>query len=375
MFMTVHTSYSATARRLILACLALISSNVVAEEVLFSEAFKEGVTTSPSPHWRWDKAEGTRSGMMIAPGDIYEVSEGEERVSHRKALRLNFSGRNDFCNTCGGDYVEVVSISQNSACVIAPGEQYENFVYNLSNDFSTWKVNQLDQASGELCFNVSSPLKPSINGTTSRVSVGDAIYLPKQCGTSGIVGNDTNRRSDCSKAVNYLQGISSDDLGYGETIARRFYIYIPRETELPDVTFKLGYTRWYRNGKSMLSTVKISTQRDRVIELAMPNGERTRTTDSFQVPLDSWVYIEEVFTRESSEGATDGSYALYAHEASNYKSEPLIEVSGFELGQLRNMSIGGNWQHYNDASGYVYFDNIVVAKGKVGPVHRPSSPN
>lgn len=372
--MTAHTNYSNMLGVSILAFLALVSSQGVAEEVLFSEAFKEGVTESPSPHWSWGKAEGTRSGMMIAPGDIYEVSEGEARISHRKALRLNFSGRNNFCNTCGGDYVEVINISANNACVTAPGEQYENFVYNLSNDFSTWKVTQLDQTNGDLCFNISSPLKPSINGTTSKVNVGDAIYLPKKCGASGVVGNNVNRRSDCSKAINYLQGVSSEDLGYGETIARRFYIYIPQETELPDVTFKLGYTRWYRDGKSMLSTVKISTQRDRVIELAMPNGERTRTTDSFQVPFDKWVYIEEVFKRESSDGAKDGSYELYANEAGNYNPEPLIKASGFELGQLRNMSIGGNWQHYNEATGYVYFDNIVVAKGKIGPVHRPAGP-
>lgn len=368
-----HTQ-KCSATGFLLLFLASFASHAQDAKILFEEDFSEPINGNPNPVWSWNLQEGKRDGMMLGENDIYQVVEGEQFISHRSSLRLNFSGRNGLCNTCGGEYAEVNSISNGKACVLTNSEGRESYVYNLSNEFSTWNV--VESANGETCFDTGSPKQPSIGNATSEVSVGDAIFLPNVCGETGTVGRNIDRRSDCDKAINQLQGVASTNLGYGETISRRFYLYIPKETTLPDVTFKLGYSTWQRSGESFrYSTLKISVQRDLTLELHTPDGGKyvrsATSSDAFMLPRDEWVYFEEVFTKESSPDNSDASYTLYVNSISDHGSEPITHVDNFVLGDLRGMSIGGNWQHMSNVDGYVYFDNIVISKSKVGQVNRP----
>lgn len=362
-----------SAAGLLLILLASFSSQAQDSEILFEEDFSDPINGNPNPIWSWNLQEGKRDGMMLGENDIYQVVKGEQFISHRASLRMNFSGRNGLCNTCGGEYVEVASISDGKACVSSQVEKHEDYVYNLSNEFSTWKV---VESSGGTCFDTQSPKQPSIGNATSVVEVGDAIFLPNICGETGTVGRNIDRRSDCDKAINQLQGVSSTNLDYGETISRRFYLYIPKETTLPDVTFKLGYSTWQRPDESFrYSTLKISVQRDLTLELHTPDGGKyvrsASSSDAFMVPRDEWVYFEEIFTKESSPESSDASYTLYVNPIDEEGTNPITHVDNFVLGDLRGMSIGGNWQHMNDVEGYIYFDNIVISKSKVGQVNRP----
>ncbi|MEO1580986.1 MAG: hypothetical protein AAFR91_04015, partial [Pseudomonadota bacterium] len=198
---------------------------------------------------------------------------------------------------------------------------------------------------------------------------GDTMRIPFQCGVNGQVTNDPGRRSDCNKAINYLVNVRPTDLDFGETLSRRFYLYIPSVTTLPNITFKLGYSRWQRQGESSRNaTLKLSVQRDLRVTLTAPNSESINV-DAF-APKDRWIYFEETFRRESGPGVRDGSYRLYmgpADESLATLTTPILVRSGFELGQLTAISTHGNWQHTNAVSGSVYFDEIVIAKGFVGP--------
>ncbi|WP_027328175.1 hypothetical protein [Marinimicrobium agarilyticum] len=367
--------------KIIIAFLLLPIFSVAQEDLLFKAEFSaKDISGDPKPVWSWDVAKGATSGMMYGSDDIYNIVEGEKFMSNRAALRMNFSGRNDFCNTCGGDDAEVHSVSGGQACFNAKEGPYEKYVFNKSNAFSRWAVENYDKnfVSGEVCIDVTGAIDAAINGQESKVAVGDVVHLPKVCGVNGEIGGDVSRKSDCNKAINYLDSVSSADVGYGEVISRRFYLYIPSETELPNTTFKLAYSAWQRSGGAVRnSKLKISVQRGGTLELNMPNDEnyaRSLTGDiEFHIVRDQWMYFEEVFVRESEEGAKDARYQLYAGIQSKLGQsvKPIVEASGFELGELRRMSIGGNWQHTNDVSGYVYFDNIMIAKRKIGPVYRP----
>lgn len=353
--------------------LVLLSSAVChAQEVLFEENFSGEVTNAPNPVWSWNRNNNILTGMMVGEGDIYSLHEGGEFVSHRRSLRMDFSGRNGFCNVCGGDDVKVLRVEGQTACVNAPDGPYEDYVYNKTNNFSTWRVTSA--TASEVCLDTSSPIKSGVYGIAPSVSVGDEIFLPKVCGKNGIIGGDISRKSDCNKAVNYLQNVSSDHFGYGDTLSRRFYFYIDENAVLPGQTLKLGYTHWQRPGQSVRpAQMNISVQRDMTFSLLTPDGQRVvvNEDDSIRFQRNTWYYVEEVFKRESSSSSSDASYTLYAAKAGLPADNPIVHIENFVIGELKDMSIGGNWQHHNDVSGYVYFDNIRIAKGYSGPVNRP----
>lgn len=348
--------------------------------VVFGDDFGRGsISEGPSPLWQWNTNPSDQLGMMIGKDDIYDVVEGEQFISHRKSLRLNFSGRNGFCNICGGEDVTVKSVSGNTACVSSPTGPFEDYVYNKSNAFSTWRVTSSSDNGGEVCFDVSQPISQGVSNTDPEVKVGDIVHLPFICGVNGVIGGNEGRRSDCNKAINYLDGSENYDVGYGESISRRFYLYIPKETTLPNLVLKLGYSYWQRPGASQRSSViTISVQRDMTMGLVLPDGQNivyaAREQDAPRPVFDTWMYFEEVFTRETSEGASDATYKLFMGPAGSDTSNPVVDETGMVFGELKKMSIGGNWQHTNDVSGYVYFDNIKISDKFIGPVARPSAP-
>lgn len=347
------------------------------EVVLFEEDFSDPISSSPNPAWSWNIMEGSRDGMMLGSnGDVYKRAYDEKFLSHKYALQLDFLGRNGFCNSCGGKFIEVTSIAEGHACASTGStDVYESFIYNLSNDFSVWEVNENLSSSGEVCFNTNSPQKSAINNQESTVSLGDSIFLPNVCGVNGDVGNDIDRRSDCNKAVNYLQNVGSEDFGYGETLSRRFYFYIDQNAVMPDITFKLAYSYWQRPDEKVRGAeLNISVQRDNTFSLLTPASTRETLSspEDIHFKKGQWYYVEEVFKRETSLGASDGAYTLYSAPAGEeHGIEPTLEIEGFEIGELRRMSIGGNWQHFEDVSGNVYYDNIKIVKGgRAGPVAR-----
>ncbi|MEL6870157.1 MAG: hypothetical protein AAFO81_10195 [Pseudomonadota bacterium] len=194
--------------------------------------------------------------------------------------------------------------------------------------------------------------------------------MPRRCGVNGNVGGSPGRRSDCNRAINYLVNVDAGDIGPGESLSRRFYAFIPSQTDLPEITFKLGYIFWRRsNGSIAEGEFNLSVQRNLQLVIKPSNGEII--TSSVSAGRNEWYYFEETWTRESAPGRQDGSYRAYVGRADAPVSElstPIVVRNNIEVGEINRISVNGNWQHNTDVSGFVYFDDVVIATEYVGPV-------
>lgn len=306
-------------------------------ETFFQEDFEKGnITSTPNPQWSWkapiSPTNITKGLMLSGDSDMYSVSN-TIAFTGEYSWRLNFAGRNNWCNQCGSQEVILTQSDINAGCASVMGGPWNNIIYNKSNGFSTWKI--LSNTDNLVCFDTTQAVGNTLFNTNGFAE-GDAIALPYQCGVNGVVAKRINRRSDCNKAINYLDGVSDANFGYGESISRRFYLYIPSETVLPNTTLKLGYSHYRRDGVKTAYTLKLSVQRGLTLELTAPGG---KVTNPFTVQRNKWYYFEEVFTRESSDSANDGKYVLYASPAGLKPQPPVISQTNVTIGSIIDMSI------------------------------------
>lgn len=351
--------------------------------VLFEDDFEAGdLQQGPLPVWSWNQpysvALSDGSHMMYGMGDIYEVADD---VAHtgRYSLRLNFEGRNNFCNVCGTKQFEAKGVGTPAAHLVSKDGEIlaaqsssaaaGRVFYNRNDYFSRWKWGELRKSM------VGQEGHPEIHAMKGKgdVQSGNIFLRPNQCGIDGSVGRNIDRRSDCDRAINYFKRVSDKHFPYGGMLSRRFYIYIPEETSLPENTFKLGYSFFQRssdNGKEEKSgqAIVLSVQRD--VQLEVKNQQSLGKTifTGERLKRNTWYYIEEVWQRESSPLSNDGQYWLYFSEDGGSSEDPLVHRDGVRFGRLLSMSIHGNWQHVTDVKGYVYFDNIKIAQYRTGPV-------
>jgi hypothetical protein len=334
-------------------------------KVLFSADFESTLNGNPSPVWSWKEPYSSSNpfGMMLGAGDIYSLRTVD--VGQRKSgvLSLNFDGRNGFCNTCGWATHNITSEELQNNCVSVNGGPFGDKLFNKSRGFSTWSVTRSDTQ--VTCFEQSALVENSLFGDNA-MEVGDELKLPFQCGLNGTVGNNIDRRSDCDLAINYLKNIDIAHFKPGMTLARRMYLYIPNLTETPNWGLKLGYTTFQFPSGGVGAIIPVfKTSRDETLEVEggpyfnyqFPGYKLTRNT---------WHYIEEVWVRESSEERSDGTYKIYAGVVGTDTTTPLLTVTGIQFGQIKNLSIIGNWQHLNDAVGNIYIDNVMVANEFIG---------
>ena len=164
-----------------------------------------GIAVGPSPVWSWQSpySSSNRFGMMLGEHDIYSLSTTQAH-SGRRSLRINFNGRNNFCNTCGSEAVTVTSENLSSRCFTTSGIR-ETTVYNRDNGFSQWAVTSSNDS--QVCLNLETPTQAPIINIAASINVGDQLRVPRVCGLNGSIGGQTRRRSDCDLAINYLNGI------------------------------------------------------------------------------------------------------------------------------------------------------------------------
>lgn len=368
--------------RMILECAAMFVAALTislaahaASPVLFEDDFEQTLSSKFKPHWGWKASYNSSNpyGMMLGQGDIYERSTSHS-FTGKYSLRLNFDGRNGWCNTCGSYSYDVIgndpdnglvfSTSINSLLSTPGGENRQ--VFNKDDRWARWSLSDL--TNGSLARGLGRPVRNDLGGQ-EKFSKGDVLGVARICGIDGDVGKNIDRRSDCNLAINYLQGISASDFPAGGTLARRFYLYVPASTVLPNVGLKLGYTVFKRDGVAHNIIPVLSAQRGETLEVKTTSITGSYSFPKFKVERDTWYYFEEVYNRESSESASDGIYTLYFSEAKDPSSKPLLRYSGVRFGSLSEMSIIGNWQHTNDALGYLYIDNVVVSKRYIGPLN------
>lgn len=341
---------------------------------LFTDDFEGvgGVVSSPNPSWAWEApySESNRFGMMFGERDIYSVSD-KVANSGRSSLRINFNGRNNFCNICGSETLTVTESNLVDGCFDTSGER-EDAIYNSDNAFSVWQVRS--SSPSRVCVDMSAPIEQPLLDIAPNIALGDELKLPYVCGVNGSIGSNISRRSDCDLAINYLEGIRPTDFEFGETLSRRMYVYIPSETILPSVTIKLGYAKFEASNIVPF----VSSSRGARFEIDGNAILGFLQTDLF-FERNRWMYIEEVYTRETAANADDGRFLLYAGFAGDDLTIPVLSASGLRFGELKSLSIIGNWPHRNEASGYLYIDDVAVGNEYIGPVDggvasRPNPP-
>lgn len=348
-----------------------------APRYFFADNFDQGIGTSSvgDTPWRWQApySQANEFGMMVGEGDIYEVSNA---VIFRGegSLRLNFDGRNGWCNQCGSDTYTVANdsgdvkfLKPDDPKALANQPNSDRPIFNKSDQWSRWTPQSA--LNDRLYFLGDSPTRNAMGGD-GVFSAGDEVKVARECGLDGTVGGDPARRSDCNLAINYLEGLSASDFGYGDSLARRFYIYLDENVVMPNVAIKLGYTFFRNSEKGRYSTyAMIFTSRNNAIEVNTSSLTGNYTFSSMAFEKGTWYYFEEVFNRETSPGAADGTYQLYVYEHDQVSvGTPTVSLGGINFGELLEMSVIGNWQHFNDATGSMYIDEVAIADHYIGPV-------
>lgn len=333
----------------------------------FVQDFDSGISASPAPVLSWKapyNPDSNQYGMMLGPKDIYSVVSGGAVGRAGNVLRLSFDGRNGWCNQCGSEERTITSAEASSGCLSVAGGTWGASIFNKSRGFSKWKVSSVN--SNSVCVNKSAPEATGMTGDGALVA-GDVVAVPYQCGVNGIVGGNVSRRSDCDLAINYLANVSGVAFQPSNTLSRRMYLYIPSSTVMPGTGLKLGYVNFKSaSGSTNKAIPLISVQRDERLEIDSNAIFGFKQTPFF-FKRDTWVYLEEVWKRESSVGASDGTYAMYAAFEGQEVKEPILAVSGLQYGTLEDFSIIGNWQHTNDAKGALYIDDIIITDHFQGP--------
>lgn len=334
--------------------------------IFFHDDFEGAdIDDNPRPVWSWETPYSKTSpyGMMYGEGDIYSNKQVNVGGRSSRVLSLNFNGRNGFCNICGSATHFIKDFELREQCFSVNGGPFSNKLFNKDGGFTTWRLTSID--SSKVCFNGEAPIEGSLLGD-NFIEPGDELKIPFQCGISGSIGGAEDRRSDCNLAINYLNGIDREHFEPNMTLARRMYLYIPKSTEMPGSGLKLGYTVFQKTGENPVSIIPvILTSRNSSLEVDGNKYFGYKFTD-YRFERDKWHYLEEVWTRESREGGFDGTYKLYAGEVGSDTSTPLLSLTEIEYGDIKKLSIIGNWQHKNEAIGSIYIDNVMVANRFIG---------
>lgn len=361
------------------ALLFLLSTSVQAA-TLFEDDFEaplfDPVTPVPTPNpvleWKTPFDPVTNQfGMMFGEGDMYTRSLAYKH-SGKYSLRLNFAGRNNFCNVClSGSKTFFMKSGENNRTFFQdnagtdltaefpelPDSQMR--VYNSTDRWARWQVQSV--TGDRLDFVGNAPAQNDLQGD-GDFDDGDEIRVVKIC-------NSGDRRSDCNLGINYLREggggpVSTTNFPPGGTLARRMYIYLPSNTILPNIGLKLGYIH-FKRATVYPSIIVIAVQRSN--ELVIDNSSLYGKYEFTKLKLktDTWYYFEEVFTRENPVGASNGTYQLYIAEAGR-PDTLYVDQSNINYGELKDISIIGNWQKLDDAIGSVYIDDVKIATSRIG---------
>jgi hypothetical protein len=290
-------------------------------------------------------------------------------------LRFNYEGRNGKCNLCGWKNITQKSGHDSVSYAIDQLGQdlaldpffatTDRIVQNNSNGYSTWRITSVgnqDAANDKLSL---VKISDGIGGVTDEFNSGDSISIARQCGVDGTVGGDINRRSDCNQAISYFNDVTQQ---YGQSIFRR--VYLKADVSNPPYHQKLLYWTPIEGGPYILYSE---------FDFRSPNmhimNERPKSGGGIEVlrPMGAdflsgiWYYIEQEFKAQSAPGMSDGLYRLWFSEAGQETDTPLIELNGVELPPVKNTSLWGNLQHFEDSVGYWYIDDIKISDTRIGP--------
>ena len=108
----------------------------------FQEDFEKGhIDSTPNPQWSWKSpisGSNSDNSMMYAESDLYSVSSSVS-FTGTHSLRLDFSGRNNWCNQCGTKTVTLTQDDASASCIQTTGAPWNGFVYNKTMGLASGK--------------------------------------------------------------------------------------------------------------------------------------------------------------------------------------------------------------------------------------------
>ena len=330
---------------------------------------------SANPVWMLPSGASDRFGT----GNLFEVVTGNAH-SGSYSLRFNYEGRNGVCNMCGSTARVQMSTSSPAnyflddqgndltldPILASPGR----IVYNTDDGFSKWQITSVTSQNSLNDKLLLTKINDGIGAASNIFKSGDKINIYRQCGVDGKVGTDVTRRSDCNIGITYFTKVTQN---YGESIFRRIYVKIDKNTVLP-YTQKLRY--WQLDSGGIYLVVRhVDTGRifPYVEGLAGHNGPSFIDTN-IDMKTGVWYYVEEQFKANSDPTTSDGEYRLWFAESGKEAVKPVIELTGLDISPVKAASLWGNFQHHEDASGYWYLDDLAISTTRIGPTDIPPRP-
>ncbi len=337
----------------------------------------------PTKLWKWSDGFMFSKNSINTDADMW-VRSNTVVNDGNYSLRLQFDGRNNRFNEClptkengiekyqdtlihvGGDDSNQLETDTNLLTLFSNNNPVD-FVYNKDDQFCKWEVESFEGSN----FNIANfindvPIQNDMGGECDFDS-NDEVLVFHTC--------DANeKRSDCNACINYFTGHDfPNQFEPGDTLSRRFYLYLPSPSSnqvYPNITTKLGYWKvdGYDEGslKIQMSNLEVTTV------MKETNGVPERKTGII-LEYDTWYYIEEVRVRESTLGGTDGAQRIHIDKLGEEDDIPEYVRENMTFGDSSTFSFMGNFQNTNDAKGYIYFDDLVIADGYIGPIQTVSN--
>jgi hypothetical protein len=382
-----------------------MTSNInAAEHVFYETDFEDGKleTGIGKPVWslHLDQEIGNTEGI----GNFFTVVTGNAH-SGTRSLQFNYTGRNAFCNSCGGRIATMAAGSFGTNVFVDAGEanlatdpfnaDNGRFIYNKTDGYSKWEIvgSPVDEnASGDRLNLVLDTA--GINGATNTFSPGDTVSIERQCGVDGIVADNKDRRRDCNEVINYFvnPNLTTRPQKPGESLYRRVYVKldISASATLGSLPFAQKLRYWTDdNNKTIYLVVRSTTSTGTIVPrieslkgLGGPDGD-VIFSDIEMIP-NTWYYIQEQFKAQTEDGKNDGEYRLWFAKSGEETITPVYEIAGISLSIVSRPSMWGNFQHLrpgDDPTTSWYIDDIKISNVSIGPtaadgskVHPPKAP-
>jgi hypothetical protein len=345
--------------------------------VLYRQGFEDGALPVgvADPVWSFPAGVANSYGS----GNLFEVVT-DTAHSGKYSLRFNYDGRNGFCNTCGGtprfqhnSFDGAISFVDNETMDLTQDPVFaspDRIVFNVSRGFSKWVITAVQGQNGTNDKLQLQKLADSIDGSDSLINGDDRVIVHRQCGVDGTVGGQVDKRSDCNAAINLMAGVNQSA---GQSLYRRIYLRVASGSQLP-------YNQKLRYWITANGPIYLSSRVDSASGLAHPHVEAYAVggpgfvaTDVL-MEFDTWYYYEEEFRAETGEAANDGEYRLWIAKSGDEVDQPVVELTGLDLGPVEKASLWGNHQHSEDSHGFWYLDDLEISDVRIGPAGAPPMP-
>lgn len=326
------------------------------------------------------------TGAGYVSDDLYTLTT-EQAHSGTQCLRLNCEGRNGYANTAiqntgltvfkvhdtsgahNGVLYFLDDTGYNIDTVFAVGDR----IYNRSNGYSLWEIDSFATVNATNDKAILTKLSDPIDGTAAVFNSGDLISItvaPSNLVTSTPPVITDTRRNDTNafEALMYNPDTAGEPyLAAGESYFKRYYFRF-NLTVPPWTGMKMGY--FGAGGTTPVMPV-----------LRCPDGTPSSMIlvmntnpygSNYDAPLgsvanDVWYYMEVEYRSSTVPGANDGILNVWLAESGSEpidSSTPDLTTTDNELVVLSNsakFALWGNTQHWNDITGSIYIDDVIIS--------------